>query len=1075
MPEITWIRIRKVSAAGLFILFLVSGTNRLFGAGISGIFDICSSCTYSSLSAAAADLNTKGVSGPVTFRIHAGVFKEAVSFKNITGTSSANTVTFIGAGTDSTILKASSSFLLNLSNVSYLAFRNMALSTDSSGETVTISNASHITIDHCHIMATVYLSKASLKAYGLSAQDVDHCIFNNNRFEGGINGLVNYGLLKGGNNNVSNNRFIKFYTAGITASASGQSGNIYSNNIFDSSVYASGATCGISIYYENGVVVSDNECINCGVNVFNLNNASEKDISIIGNNFVRSNAKLGALMYVTFLKGNILIAHNTLYASPNTAPDYGFYANATSNSKGIRIMNNIFDIEKPCTHSNINIDGLPGNFAAIDGNNYYTGAGRLDSVSFFGRKYSSYSRLYADAVNLGFEVYSSNMKPAFKSSTNLHLDTTKANATGIYAGIDTDIDGDIRCRIAPSAGADESRFGKYAKPTLGISGPDTVFDRSPSLFTDTSAKSKMHSHHWYVNGIDAGDSLALRTALPKYPSVTISLVTTGCGGVDSISRIFSVAYPSKAPATDFAADYDTVRKRGLVHFIDLSANAPTHWQWQVSQDSDVAHGTRRPSFRYVNSTDTSQNPVVQFLAPGSYRVCLTTSNVLKNGTVGQGGTICREHYIYVSSFSPVLKVSGPDTTFIAVNTSSGSFATIPGILEAVDSTNTPVQDTLYPAHVPVNTVDTVKITYLAYDDNGDTTITYRWVIVYDSIAPVLSLRGKDTEVVEVQTAYRDLGVFTSDNYYSSQLLDSLVKSHTDLNVDRVGIYTIVYTLKDPSGNAAVPVVRNIIVKDTMRPIIKLNGSEPDSVEVNTQYEDTGVAVSDNYDHNMAIVHSGSFYTQFPSGFATRLGTYIITYSVADSSGNRASVSRTVVVFDSIAPVVKLNGPLSDTVCRWSKYKDAGYTATDNYYKFLKTDTLGTFRNTNLPGLYKLQYRATDSSGNTGFSANRLIYVLPEGDKACKSETDELATLQNHVSIFPNPTTGVIYVTADLPGKELFSIRISNITGAVVYELKEADLSQGAFSANLEKMPAGVYILNIAARHNILTRRIILVK
>lgn len=1054
------------------------------GAGLSGTYNICPSCTYSSISSAAADLNVKGVSGPVIFNISSGTYKDFASLKNITGTSATNTITFSGAGEDNTYIRANYTFLLSLNNVQYITFKNMTLQTDTSGQAVVMSSCSYISFDHCRIKATSYLSKASLKAYGISMQDADHCTFSNNRFEGGYNCIVNFGSASGGNNVFINNKFTDFYTVGISASPSKQSANTYSNNIFDSSLYQAGPAYGMSIYYENGVSIRNNRLKNCGILLFNLNNNSESTTAAVVNNYVYSNTRLGVLMDGSFSKGNILVAHNTLYASPSSSPDHGFYAKATGSGRNIRIMNNLFDIEKQCAHYNVYFDGPPNDFSAIDGNDYYSGGpNALDSVYFFGKKYLQYDRLYKDAKNLGFEVYSTNVKPVYKAAGDVHLDTTVANPTGTYAGIDTDIDGDPRCSIAPTAGADESRYGKYDTPAASIAGPDTVYDRSPLTFLDTVKNTRLYAHHWYVNGKHAGDSLGLLTAEARYPSVSISLVTNSCNGKDSISRTFPVIYPSKAPVTDFTADYDTVKKGGIVHFTDQSINAPTHWQWQIMQDSSAFHGLAKPAFRYVKSTDSSQNPVVQFLSPGKYHVCLSTSNVLKNAKPGQGNTVCKEDYIYVEQFSPVLTIAGPDTTFVGVNKASKQSVNAPKILSALDSAGYAVADTFFPASVPVNRVDTIKVTYIASDDIGDSMIDHRWIIVYDTTAPILTLVGRDTEIIELNSLFIDSGVIVEDNYYTASELMPLIQVNSNLYTKTCGIYRIIYSVTDPSGNKAIPVTRVLIVQDTVAPKIKIYRSLQDTVLVNTTYHDSASA-PDNDDPGVKIERSGSFYKAFPTGKPDRLRTYNIIYNATDLCGNKAdSVVVMVAVVDTLAPKVTLIGNPDQYICKCSEYKDSGYVIRDNYWKSgFKIDTEGTIYTIHYAptasGLYSLRYKVTDSSGNTGYSAYRYIHVLPLNNQLCGEATDhkcdgiaDISDLFRYIKVYPNPTTGIVYVSSDILTAEKWQLKVLNTLGQLISV--NSNYIGETFAIDLNRQPAGMYLLYMQSGSGTVVKRILL--
>ena len=233
------------------------------------------------------------------------------------------------------------------------------------------------------------------------------------------------------------------------------------------------------------------------------------------------------------------------------------------------------------------------------------------------------------------------------------------------------------------------------------------------------------------------------------------------------------------------------------------------------------------------------------------------------------------------------------------------------------------------------------------DVSGNTAKVYRYVDIIDTLKPVLTLIGISPDTIEVYTSYKDRGVKTSDNYYTSKQLDPRVTVANLVDTSKLGIYTVTYNLKDSSGNQAIPVVRTVVVVDTVRPVIVLNGPKTDSMSVFTIYNDPGVTVSDNYDKvsNIAIAISGTFYTNFHTGTeATVLGSYTIIYTATDKSGNKSSVMRTVLVRDWTPPVIKLKGTIDTSVCRWSNYADQVYTLSDNYDNKINinVDTIGTF-------------------------------------------------------------------------------------------------------------------------------------
>ena len=92
-------------------------------------------------------------------------------------------------------------------------------------------------------------------------------------------------------------------------------------------------------------------------------------------------------------------------------------------------------------------------------------------------------------------------------------------------------------------------------------------------------------------------------------------------------------------------------------------------------------------------------------------------------------------------------------------------------------------------------------------------------------------------------------------------------------------------------------------RDITPPIITINGSNPVTVERGTTYSDAG-----------ATANGGeSVTTNFGSLNTNVAGTYTITYSATDNSGNTGYANRTVNVVDTINPVVTVTGSNPVTV------------------------------------------------------------------------------------------------------------------------------------------------------------------
>ncbi len=78
----------------LLIAFLSIFFFDLVAQPMAGNYTVGSGGTYPTLTAAVADLTTRGINAPVTFKLKTGTFNEQVTISAITGTSTTNVITF---------------------------------------------------------------------------------------------------------------------------------------------------------------------------------------------------------------------------------------------------------------------------------------------------------------------------------------------------------------------------------------------------------------------------------------------------------------------------------------------------------------------------------------------------------------------------------------------------------------------------------------------------------------------------------------------------------------------------------------------------------------------------------------------------------------------------------------------------------------------------------------------------------------------------------------------------------------------------------------------------------------------
>jgi hypothetical protein len=342
------------------------------------------------------------------------------------------------------------------------------------------------------------------------------------------------------------------------------------------------------------------------------------------------------------------------------------------------------------------------------------------------------------------------------------------------------------------------------------------------------------------------------------------------------------------------------------------------------------------------------------------------------------------------------------------------------------------------------------------------TLVNRTVNVVDRQAPVLTLIGSDPVYVEVGTGYNDSGAVVIDNYYQNLLVLS-----NSINPNVIGTYTITYTVTDGSGNAAAPITRTVIVRDTQKPVITLKGDANELLDVYSAFDDKGAEVFDNYDQNLTYTRTGSVDTAL-------LGAYQLVYYAVDGSGNIAdSVVRIVNVVDREKPVLTLNGKATVNMFRWDVYTDAGVSVDDNYYGNATLDTMVKVTSTVDPldvGIYQVCYNLTDPSGNVADEICRFVFVgAPPANGIDEND------LNSSVTIYPNPNSGVFRLDISLSEPKELKIEIYNMMGALVKTVDNSKSATAVYEIDLSNNASGVYYVRVQSDDQVINRKVTISK
>ena len=142
------------------------------------------------------------------------------------------------------------------------------------------------------------------------------------------------------------------------------------------------------------------------------------------------------------------------------------------------------------------------------------------------------------------------------------------------------------------------------------------------------------------------------------------------------------------------------------------------------------------------------------------------------------------------------------------------------------------------------------------------------------------------------------------------------------------------------------------------------------MKAGSTYTDAGATATDNYNNDVT-----SSITASSTVDSNTIGSYTVTYTVSDASGNQATAVRTVIVVDSTPPTIALIGSNPVSVEAGSSYTDAGATATDAYDGDLSSSITTTSDvDVNTVGTYTVTYTVSDSSANSA-TASRTVNVV----------------------------------------------------------------------------------------------------
>jgi oligopeptide transport system substrate-binding protein len=206
----------------------------------------------------------------------------------------------------------------------------------------------------------------------------------------------------------------------------------------------------------------------------------------------------------------------------------------------------------------------------------------------------------------------------------------------------------------------------------------------------------------------------------------------------------------------------------------------------------------------------------------------------------------------------------------------------------------------------------------------------------------------------------------------------------------------------------------------------------------------GVSAFDNLDGNI----SSKLSVNSSAVDLTKPGTYTVTYTVTDLSGNTATTSITVTVVDRTAPVISGVSGMSYVLGDPAPNYLAGVTAIDNVDGDVTADIVVNSSAVDLmtPGLYLVTYQVEDASGNKSPFSQAFIQV-----KRFSDDADLVPPTISGATNFTY-TIGVSTAPDYLTGVTATDVVDGNVTASLTVDSSAVDLTT-----------PGVYIVTYTAK------------
>jgi hypothetical protein len=359
-------------------------------------------------------------------------------------------------------------------------------------------------------------------------------------------------------------------------------------------------------------------------------------------------------------------------------------------------------------------------------------------------------------------------------------------------------------------------------------------------------------------------------------------------------------------------------------------------------------------------------------------------------------------------------------------------------------------------------------TYTVTDNAGNSTTVVRYVqhILFDTTPPVITLNGNATETIEACSNWVDLGATAFDNVDFDLTADIVVTGSVNVNVP--GVYTITYEVEDNAGNSSSE-DRVVTVEDTTAPEIDINDENGNWYNyLGDAFVAPTATATDCVDPNPTLTNNGSTAVN-----VNNAGSYTVTFTAEDNSGNTGTATTNVIV--GVEPTADF------TIIQVGANIIVSNTSTGNP-TFWRWDYGNgqTFLGANPPSP---TYQPSDPSYPTYdicLTVRNRFNDAPFNkaeSTTCKTVTVPTSILERNaldasISVYPNPTNGVVNVAIEDLTADKVNVTVTNVVGEKVAEQTLSNVRGASnVSFNLSNKAAGMYFINISTDNASVSKKV----